>query len=178
MNSLPIAGSAVASSIARFHAIVRSAALLVFLSACQAAFAPAYDPALVAGFNQSNERALALFSALAGGSSAGAYPSHAAQYDEVIGAFEALKLQAEARPSPPLPPAVAARLTTELCSDPAACANNPTPFNLAGIVSNLNLMKARHAGVGLTSNYVELRKLDHEVYAANVLVVEEYLKRN
>lgn len=165
-------------SAARLRAFLQACALLTLVASCEAAFAPAYDPAFVAGFNETNEEALALFSALAGGSSAGAYPRYAAQYDGVIGSFEALKLQAEARPVPPLPPAVAARVSPEDCPADAGCAINPTPFNLAGLIENLNLLKERHARVGLVPDYVGLRKEDYEIYAANVLILEEYLKRD
>jgi hypothetical protein len=150
-------------------------AFLVSVAACETVLAPDYDPALVAGFNQANQQAFTLFSAVSGGSPAGAYRAYAEQYDGVIGAFDALRLQAEARPVPELPGTV----TTRVCDDSeaATCSNNPTPLNLAGLSANLSLMKARHASAGLSSGYVQLRRIDHEIYAANVLAVEEYLKR-
>ena len=154
----------------------RSGLLLVaiLLSACATAFAPPYDPAFVTGFNQANERALVLFSALSGGSGAGAYESYAERYADVIGAFDALKLRAEARPSQELPD----EIRSCVCKDPHSdeCTINPTPFNLEGLISNLTTMKQRHKSAGLSSGYVQLRKIDHDIYARHVLVVEEFLK--
>ena len=37
-------------------------------------------------------------------------------------------------------------------------------------------MKQRHKSAGLSSGYVQLRKIDHDIYARHVLVVEEFLK--
>jgi hypothetical protein len=165
--------SAVSTPAARGWWLPCAAALL--LSACATAFAPAYDPALVAGFNQANEKALVLFSAVSAGSGAGAFDVYAGQYDGAIGAFGALKLQAEARPVPELPAALAGRVCANDEAD--GCTNDPTPANLEGIIANLGLLGARHAAAGVSSGYVALRKTDHEIYAANVLAVEEYLKR-
>ena len=152
-------------------------AVLLLLSACQTAFAPPYDPTLVTGFNEANTEALVLFAAVSGGSAAAAYGDHSGQYDSVIGAFDALELQAAVRQVPEFPTQILERVVPQGCSGADACSNNPTPFNLERIINNLNVMRERHASMGLSAGYVALRKVDHEIYARNVLIVEEYLKR-
>lgn len=147
---------------------------IFLLSACARSFAPPYDPAIVTSFYQANEKALVLFSSVSHGSPASAYPSYAERYDEVVGAFDALRLQAEARPSSELPAGIRDRVCKDVPAD--TCTNNPSPVNLAELISNLETLRQKHATRGLTPDYVLLRKLDHDIYARHILVIEEYLK--
>jgi hypothetical protein len=158
--------------------VVRAVLLLLVLGACAVTLAPAYDAALVARLNDANEKTLTLFSAVKKGSPASAFPTFAARYDELIGAFDAARMQAAAREMPD----VSQRLFdivggTDACPAPDDCLN-PTPEILGTVAANLTQMKDTHAARGLQSDIVEIFKGAHEISMGQALEVENAFKRN
>lgn len=70
------------------------------LGACTVQLAPAYDSSIVNGIVSANAEAMELFATASGGTTAGTFVVREAKYNEVIGAFDALVIQAGARPIP------------------------------------------------------------------------------
>ncbi len=158
--------------------VLRAVLLLAFLGACAVALAPAYDPALVAKLNTTNEKTLTLFSAVSGGSPASAFPGFADRYDELIGAFDAARMQVAAREVPALSQrALDAVGGTEACPLPDDCVN-PTPAILGTVAANLARMRATHAARGLQPDVVGLFKNAHETSMMQALEVENAFQRN
>jgi hypothetical protein len=155
--------------------------LPALLAGCTISLAPAYDPSLVEGIRGANERALALFSAVEDGSPAADFPDHAATYDEVIGRLGALRMQAEARPVPPLADRIAATLADvgildDVCEDAADCVNT-SPRQLTTAADNLARMRRTHRDQGLEPDVVELFRNAHEISISQAMKVELALKR-
>ena len=61
---------------------------------------PPPDPAIVNGLTAANEKTLQLFAALAGPGARPPYAEREASYNELIGSFDSLRIQALARPVP------------------------------------------------------------------------------
>jgi hypothetical protein len=170
-------GGVLAGLSARFPA-ARAVLLLAFLGACAVSLAPAYDPALVERLNTANEKTLTLFSAVSDGSPASAFPGFADRYDELIGAFDAARMQAAAREVPALSQrALAVVGGTEACPVPDDCVN-PTPAILGTVAANLARMRATHAARGLGPDVVDLFKNAHETSMMQALEVENAFNRN
>jgi len=157
------------------------AALSLAVAACTIQLAPAYDPSLVEGVTAANEEALTLFSAVEGGSTSADFPDHAAAYDGVIGKLGALRMQAAARPVPPLADRVTAALTAsggldDVCAEAADCVNT-SPRQLGAAADNLARMRATHAASGLTPDVVAVFRNAHEISMDQAMQVELALKR-
>lgn len=160
--------------------------LLVFLSACTVSLVPRYDPSIVDGLKEANIQTLTLFSSVAGGSPKDKFPDMSSRYDEVIGKFGALRLQAMARAVPPLGKKISGELSKvsildTLCKqeggDPGACVNS-SPRILETIISTLAVMRNSHRDEELPSDQVELFQMTYEISIQQVLTVETALKRD
>jgi hypothetical protein len=158
----------------------------LFLAACTISLAPRYDPSLVEGLNSANQETLTLFSAVSAGSPKSSFPELSDQYDSAIGKFDALRLQATARATPPLAEKLADQLAKweviqEVCSgetgDPNACVN-ASPSAMSAIVDNLSRMREQHQNNGLATDVVAIFKNAHEISIHQALTVETALKRD
>lgn len=150
------------------------------LAACTVQLAPAYDPALVQGLDQTNVQALTLFAELEAGSPPSEFPSYAPRYAALIGQFDALRQQAMARQIPPLAKRLSSlKLVEKLCKsdiDPTACVNT-TPASLAQVLGNLRRMRDTHRTAGLQPDIVTLFRGGYDPAIAQALTVENALKR-
>jgi hypothetical protein len=153
------------------------------LSACSVALVPDYDPEIADGLNALNLRTLTLMSAVEGGAAAQGFGTRRAEYDAIIGGFDALRLRAEARDVPPLGPALLRRLeglgfTPGLCRDEGAvdCVN-PTPKILANVTEGLRKMRDTDAARGLDPGLVQLFRNGYETSILQALTVETALER-
>lgn len=159
----------------------RSLLLWAFvLAACTVQLAPAYDPALVQGLDQTNAQTLTLFAELETGSPASQFDTYAPRYAALIGQFDALRQQAMARQIPPLARRLASlKLVERICrtdSDPTACVNT-SPASLEQILSNLRRMRDTHRSAGLQPDIVALFRGGYDPAIAQALTVEAALKR-
>lgn len=88
----------------RIARLVCASLLFIAVAACAVRLAPEYDPSIVQGIEQANERAMVLFASVAQGVPARTFPTRAESYAEVIGKLSALRLFVKARPAPATPP--------------------------------------------------------------------------
>lgn len=150
------------------------------LAACTVQLAPAYDPALVQGLDQTNTQALTLFAELETGSPASEFPTYAPRYAALIGQFESLRQQAMTRQMPPLARRLSGlKLVEKLCkseTDPTACVNT-SPASLAQILSTFRRMRDTHKSAGLQPDIVVLFRGNYDPAIAQALTVENALKR-
>jgi hypothetical protein len=164
--------------------ILRLAALVLMtllVAACAARLAPPYDPSLVGGLAAANKDALTLFAKVANGVSPGSFPQRSDDYDEAIGAFDALRLEAAARPVPQ------SRLSARLAGragtgagvevDDIARLSNPTPEFLTQVVAILTRMRDTDRRRGLSPVFVTGFKNDYEIAIEQALVFEKALQR-
>lgn len=159
----------------------RTVLLWVFvLAACTVQLAPAYDPALVQGLDQTNTQALTLFAELETGSPATDFPTYAPRYAALIGQFDSLRQQAMARQIPPLAKRLSSlKIVERICktdTDPTACVNT-SPASLAQVLSNLRKMRDTHKAMGLQPDIVALFRGGYDPAIAQALTVENALKR-
>jgi len=163
-------------------AILKRTVLLwaLVLAACTVQLAPAYDPALVQGLDQTNTQALTLFAELETGSPASDFSTYAPRYAALIGQFDALRQQAMARQIPPLAKRLSGlKLVEKLCkseTDPTACVNT-SPASLAQILSTFRRMRDTHRSAGLQPDIVVLFRGNYDPAIAQALTVENALKR-
>jgi hypothetical protein len=74
--------------------------LLGLAWSCKAQLAPAFDKSIVDGLTAANVEAMELFASVSAGSDKADFPDREDKYNAVIGAFDALAIQAGARPIP------------------------------------------------------------------------------
>lgn len=154
--------------------------LALALSACTIQLVPSYDQALVEGIDETNTEALTLFASLEGGSPKDKYPDFAEKYSETIGNFDALQQRASNRQVPPLAKRIARqKIVRDFCNsatDPTSCLN-VTPQSLGVVLSQLRRMRDRHKASGLEPDTVQLFRANYDTAIAQVLTVENALKR-
>lgn len=151
------------------------------LNGCEGGLTPAADQSLIDGVNSANQEALALFSEVSAGAPTTRSEAVAPKYDALIGKFDALRLQAEARDVPPLGRRIAKALAAknaklvDLCGTDAATCVNFSPQGLDAIVNNFERMKSTTRTKGLNVESVKLHKNAYEISIQQVLVVETAL---
>ena len=130
------------------------ASLLISLAACTVRLVPDYQPTLVDGLNKANNDTLVLFAALQQGVAPTTYAVYAKRYDVAIGAFSALKTQAEARDVPPLGVSLVDKVKklgvatlAKVCPDSSDCVN-PTPKILDSVIGTLTEVQRVHKQKG------------------------------
>ncbi len=69
------------------------------VAACTIQLAPSYDKTIVDGLTAANQQALTFFASVQNGTT-GDFSKREATYNDLIGKFDALRVQAEARPMP------------------------------------------------------------------------------
>lgn len=150
------------------------------LSACAVRLVSDYDPSLYNRLTALNEETLTLFSALSSGATAASFSDQSATYDKMIGGFDALRIVADARPTPGL--GMLGRFDAALgkvCGDFDSFQDciDVTPDNLELIVERLSGLRDRHKSSGLGPNTVAAAKQGYEVIIAQLLSLEAALKR-
>jgi hypothetical protein len=131
--------------------------ILVLLGGCAVRLAPDYDPLLVNGLLAANEQSETLFATLSSGTSA-PFRQRQPAYDAVIGRFDALRLEAMARPNPHESQA-------------------PTPRILSTIVAKLTRLRDEDRSGSLSPALVNLAKNSYELSFEQALTYERALQR-
>ncbi|WP_138472187.1 hypothetical protein [Poseidonocella sp. HB161398] len=152
--------------------------VVIVLAACTVTLAPPYDAELASGLDSTNQTTLILFSALSQGASADEFSRFQGQYDAAIGQFDALRIRADARETPPLSRKAIEniQLFPEFCGMDDGCVN-PTPGILETLLSTLRQMRNTHRSRGLPADKVALFKNDYEIAITQALNVEQSFNR-
>ncbi|WP_372864910.1 hypothetical protein [Spongiibacter sp.] len=157
---------------------VSMAALLLCVAACTTTLAPRYDQAVVDGLSGSSVQLMQLFAALASGADKTSFTSRQRGYNRLIGRFDALAVQARARPMP-------TRRSTQRASDylarrGLAAVDGDEPASalaMEKIARTLAKMKQVDAKQGLSAIEVAAFKGQVLIYLDQALTYESFLKR-
>lgn len=154
------------------------AAILALLSACATQLAPLYDQVVADGLSKANIDAMALFAEAAGGTNRDSFQQRAAQYDRAIGEYDALAVQAAARPVPSNDMAEAIRKVVGARNTPGD-PNQVIPSTTAikGLSDTLSKMKDVDRKQGVTAMEVMAFRGQALIYMDQALTYEAALKR-
>ncbi len=155
------------------------AALLLILSACTVRLAPDYDPVILSGLADANQQTLTLFAALSRGTQPAAFPQREAEYNAVIGKFDALRLEAAARPNPNTANAGLFARAAGVAETPdlEERLKAPTPRILATIIAKLTQLRDDDRARPLTPSFVALFKHSYEISFQQAFTYERALQR-
>jgi hypothetical protein len=81
-------------------AVAFLSAAILLLAGCAVQLAPSYDTSIIDGLTSANEQAMTLFASVSSGTEGSPFSDREKTYNELIGKFGALRLQALARPTP------------------------------------------------------------------------------
>jgi len=73
---------------------------ILLMAGCAVQLAPSYDTTIIDGLTGANEQAMTLFASVSSGTEGSPFSDREKTYDELIGKFGALRVQALARPTP------------------------------------------------------------------------------
>lgn len=159
-----------------FLGIVLIAALL---AGCATRLAPNYDRSIIDGLARANEETMTLFASVASGTPKDSFAGRQPVYDELIGRFDALRLQAQGRPAPQVSAQAALLLgsdaqTQQRIADAAAA---PTPAILATLTRTMTMMRDTDRARGLQPILVQSFKREFEISMQQALTYEKALER-
>ncbi|QDQ28860.1 hypothetical protein FNU76_22300 [Chitinimonas arctica] len=152
--------------------------LLLFLSACATQLAPPYDRSLVEGLTTANVEVMTLFASVSGGTRVEGFANREAKYNEVVGKFDALVLQAGARPMPRNK--VTAEINKLLQSKgtpPISDEDLPSTTALKKVSEAVAKMRDTDRKQGVTAMEVQAFKGMASIYLDQALTYENFLQR-
>jgi hypothetical protein len=168
----------------RAHPLQLFAALAFVLAAslslpgCTAQLAPDYDKTIVDGLTTVNEQTLILFASISSGASRASFSAREPNYDSIIGKFDALRLQAMARPTPQPWLLKAFGSSPKQESDASDHLKSPTPDIINTIKTLLTRMREQDKAGTLTAEVVNgLYKNSYELAIIQALTYENALQR-
>lgn len=128
------------TAVARLASLV---GMLLLLAGCAIQLVPNPDRTIVEGLTTTNEKTLQLFAALSANGTPGSYADREGTYNELIGSFDALRVQAAARPVPrsAILSALTSRVAADIKPEDIEKLQNPTPDILQTIVDTLTRMR-------------------------------------
>ncbi|WP_026450344.1 hypothetical protein [Aequorivita capsosiphonis] len=150
---------------------------LVLLLGCQATLAPAYDQAIVEKVTESSDLAMRFFAEVDEGTDSDSFFMRQPSYDQLIGAFESLKLQAKARP---VPNNMAMDKINKLLQDRGSAPisdNYPSAFAFEQIANTFKKMKQTDREKGLREFAIKAFKGQVEIFLDQAITYESFLKR-
>ncbi|MAP80045.1 MAG: hypothetical protein CL526_03040 [Aequorivita sp.] len=149
----------------------------LFFSSCQVTLAPAYDQAIVDKVTVNSELAMRFFAQVDGGTESDTFTLREPIYNQLIGSFESLKLQAKARPVPEnaaldkINALLASKGTSPIAGD------YPSAFAFDQIAATFAKMKNTDKTQGLKPVVLEAFKGQIEIYLDQAITYEGFLKR-
>lgn len=154
------------------------ALVMALLSACATQLAPLYDQAVTDGLNTANADAMALFAEASGGTSKDSFAQRESKYDRAIGEYDALALQAAARPVPTNDIAEAIKKIVGARNTPGDKDQViPSTTAMQGLSDTLSKMKEVDHKQGVTAMEVMAFRGQALIYMDQALTYEAALKR-
>lgn len=150
---------------------------VILLTSCEATLAPAYDQAIVDKVTVSSDLAMQFFAAVDEGTESDTFTAREPIYNQLIGAFESLKLHAKARPVPD--DAAMEKINAVLDSkgsNPVA-GDYPSAFAFEQIADTFTKMKHTDREKGLNPIIIMAFKGQIEIYLDQAITYESFLKR-
>lgn len=150
---------------------------LFFLSGCKTVLAPQYDKAIVDGVTAATAKTMSFMAEVSAGVTAATYKNREKTYNELIGAFDALKLQAKARPMPNNTATEKINKLLQSKGSNALTGEYPSAFAFEKISETLTEMKSRDEANGVKTIAVQAFKGQIEIFLDQAITYESFLKR-
>lgn len=153
-------------------------ALIFMLTGCATKLAPNYDRALVEGLTKSNMAVMGFLALVSEGSQKDTFDQRKKQYANLIGRFDALEIQAKARPVPKQP--IIDKMNDYLSKRGIPIpddSDTPSASAIAKISETLVKMKDTDQKQGITTFEVQAFKNQITVYLDQALTYESFLDR-
>jgi len=149
------------------------------LSSCKTLLAPEYDKAIVETITTSSEKTMGFISEISEGTCNTDYSKREKKYNELIGAYDALKIKAKARP---LPNNVATKKINELLGkkgSPTISGDYPSAFAFEKISETLQKMKETDKDTTkcIKPGALKAFKGQIEIFLDQAITYESFLKR-
>ena len=144
---------------------------------CRTLLAPEYDKAIVESLATTSEKTMSFLASVDQGTSNIDFPKRENDYNDLIGAYDALKIKAKARP---IPRNTATKKINELLqakgSDPIS-GEYPSGTAFEKISETLQKMKVTDKANGLRPMAILAFKGQIEIYLDQAITYESFLKR-
>lgn len=158
--------------------------LLFFFANCTVSLAPKFDQGIVDNLSSASAQVFQLLAEVSSGTMPAEFPLIAEKYNSLIGTFEALKLQVNARPVPEnkivekIIAKANARLTQRGISTLTPVGGiAPSATALEQIVANLTKMRDTDQKQGLKALEVQAFKGNIQLYLDQALTYEKFLNQ-
>lgn len=152
--------------------------LLIFSAGCTTQLAPDYDKAIVDGLIQTNTEMMEFFASIVDGTKPQDYSKREATYIKLIGKFDALAIQASARPIPSNE--ITKKITQRLDERGITVIDDgdgPSATAMKKIAETLQKCRATDKKQGVTKMEVVLFKQQASIYMDQALTYEQFLER-
>lgn len=149
---------------------------LTLIQSCSVSLAPEYDKAIVEKSTSLSSETMTLFAEIYSGTTKDSFEKRENTYNQLIGSFDALSLQAKSRPIPD----VSTRKLNELLKQngiESTTNDYPSAIAFQEISSTLLKMKETDQKTGLNPTLVEAFKGQIEIYLQQAITYETFLKR-
>ena len=150
----------------------------LLIAGCTTQLAPNYDKALVAGLTSVNSEVMALFASVSAGTKPDSFPQREQKYNAVIGALDALAIQAAARP---IPKSSATEAVNKALKNrgvaPLSDDEIPSATALRKISATVVKMRDTDKKQGVTAYEAQAFKNQATIYMDQALTYESYLER-
>lgn len=150
---------------------------LISITSCKTLLAPEYDKAIVESVTTNSQKTMSFLEKISDGTTKENYKEREKEYNELIGAYDALKLQAKARP---IPNNVATKKINELLqakNSSAISGDYPSAFAFQKISETLKKMKTEDKEKGIKPTAMQAFKGQIEIFLDQAITYESFLKR-
>jgi hypothetical protein len=166
------------AALARYARFSIAPFIWLLIVGCTTQLAPSYDKALVTGITSVNSQVMALFASVSTGTKPDSFPQREQKYNEVIGALDALAIQAAARP---IPKSTATEAMNKALKNrgvaPLSDDEIPSATALRKISETVVKMRDTDKKQGVTATEAQAFKGQATIYMDQALTYESYLER-
>ena len=150
---------------------------LLLLLGCKTVMAPEYDKAIVESVTVNSEKTMVFLASISAGTTNEDFEKREEKYNELIGAFDALKLQAKARPIPNNVPTKKINELLAIKNSNALSGDYPSAFAFEQIANTFQKMKEVDEMNGIKPTAMLAFRGMIETYLDQAITYESFLKR-
>lgn len=150
---------------------------ILMLVGCKTILAPEYDKVIVESVTATSEQTMIFLASVDQGTSIDTFSEREVGYNELIGAFDALKIQAKARPIPNNDVAKKVNKLLQSKGTEAVSGVYPSAIAFEKISETLQKMKSTDMANGLKPGAVQAFKGQIEIFLDQAITYESFLKR-
>jgi hypothetical protein len=148
--------------------------MIIALAGCATQLAPSYDKVVAEGLVAANTEAMTLLATTSQGTSASTFSQREEKYNALIGKFDALAIQAGARPVPKINRILAKRGADPLTDDDAT---PPSVEPIKMVAQTLTKMRDTDKKQGITATESAVFKGQISIYLDQATTYENFLQR-